>query len=296
MRSKYVLWGLRVTGAGLLAATAAIHLDLYLTGYRSIPTIGWLFLLQVITGFALALAVLIVPLVPLKRPSADAVDAGVAAAAAGFALATLGGYLLSLWVGLFGFKEVRTTAGTVAGILEIAAFAALATLAALLAVGVLPTPWVERLRKAAVPAVAVVSVAALAVLGGSVAAASGTPASPATASSRAPLSTTSIGGVSVLTNASGRTLYWFAPDTPAHSACYGTCAAYWPPVYGLPAAADPGVVTAKLGTIRRTDGTLQATYSGHPLYTYIGDTAPGQASGNNINLNSGLWHVVPVAG
>jgi len=296
MRSKYVLWGLRIAGAGLLAASAAIHLDLYVTGYRSIPTIGWLFLLQVIVAFALALAVLIVPLVPLKRPSADAVDAGVAAAAAGFALATLGGYLLSLWVGLFGFKEVRTTAGTVAGILEIAAFAALATLAALLAVGVLPTPWVERLRKAAVPGVAVVSIAALAVLGGSVAAASGTPSSPVTAEGRAPLSTTTIGGVTVLTNASGHTLYWFAPDTPGKSACYGTCAAYWPPVFGLPAASSPGVVTAKLGTIRRTDGTLQATYSGHPLYTYIGDTAPGQASGNNINLNGGLWHVVPTGG
>jgi len=50
--------GLRVAGAGLLAATAAIHLDLYLTGYRMIPTIGWLFLVQVITGFLLAAAVL----------------------------------------------------------------------------------------------------------------------------------------------------------------------------------------------------------------------------------------------
>src|SRR5215831_2214395 len=280
------LWrlGLRLAGAGLLAVTGAIHLDLYLTGYRSIPVIGGLFLLQVITAFGLAVAVL-------------ATGSRLAAAAgAGFALATLGGYLLSLWVGLFGFKEVRTTAGTVAGILEIAAFAALAILAALLAADVLPTPWVERLRKAAAPGVAVVSIAALAVLGGSVAAASGTPSSPVTAEGRAPLSTTTIGGVTVLTNASGRTLYWFAPDTPTRSACYGTCAAYWPPVFGLPAASSPGVVTAKLGTIRRTDGTLQATYSGHPLYTYIGDTAPGQASGNNINLNGGLWHVVPVAG
>ena len=293
MRSKYVLWGLRIAGAGLLAASAAIHLDLFLTGYRSIPTIGWLFLLQVITGFALALAVLIVPLVPLKRPLAGAVDAGVAAAGAGFAIATLGGYLLSLWVGLFGFREVRTTAGTVAGILEIAAFAALATLAALLAVDVLPSPWVERLRKAAVPGVAIASVAALAVLAGSVATATSTPAAPTTASGHAVLSTTTIGGVAVLTNASGRTLYWFAPDTSDRSACYGTCAAYWPPVFGLPAAGGPGVVTAKLGTIRRTDGTLQATYSGHPLYTYVGDTGPGQASGNNINLNGGLWHEVP---
>src|SRR6266480_1454092 len=94
---------LRVAGSGLLIATAAIHLDLYLTGYRSIPAIGWLFLLQVITGFALAAAVL----VTRSRLAA--------AAGAGFALSTLGGYLLSVWIGLFGFKEVRTTAGIAAG-------------------------------------------------------------------------------------------------------------------------------------------------------------------------------------
>src|SRR5207248_10450494 len=108
---------LRVAGAGLLAATAAMHLDLYLTGYRTIPTIGWLFLLQVIAGFALALAVLVTG------------SRLAAAAGAGFALATLGGYLLSVWFGLFGFKEVRTTAGIVAGVIDVAAFAVLAALA-----------------------------------------------------------------------------------------------------------------------------------------------------------------------
>src|SRR2546421_11678130 len=53
---------LRVLGSGLLIATAAIHLDLYLTGYRTIPTIGWLFLLQVIAAFGLGLAVLAIPI------------------------------------------------------------------------------------------------------------------------------------------------------------------------------------------------------------------------------------------
>src|SRR5437667_12467073 len=94
---------LRLAGGGLLIATGAIHLDLYLTGYRSIPAIGWLFLLQVIAAFGLALAVLVIP------------SRLVAAAAAVFPLATLGGYLLSVWIGLFGFTEVRTTAGIVAG-------------------------------------------------------------------------------------------------------------------------------------------------------------------------------------
>ena len=112
-----------MAGSGLLIATAAIHLDLYLTGYRTIPTIGWLFLLQVIAAFGLALAVLAIPsrLVIACRLAA--------AAGAGFALATLGGYLLSVWIGLFGFKEVRTSAGIVAGVVEVAAFVVLAALA-----------------------------------------------------------------------------------------------------------------------------------------------------------------------
>src|ERR1700689_4257617 len=114
---------LRVAGSGLLIATAAIHLDLYLTGYRTIPTIGWLVLLPVIAAFALGLAVLVIP-GRLVIPSRLA-----AAAGAGFALATLGGYLLSVWIGLFGFKEVRTTAGIVAGVVEVAAFVVLAALA-----------------------------------------------------------------------------------------------------------------------------------------------------------------------
>src|SRR3984957_13379887 len=70
---------LRVAGAGLLIATGAIHLDLYLTGYRTIPTIGWLFLLQVIAAFVLGLAVLATPArpaTPAQAASGRAVIAG----------------------------------------------------------------------------------------------------------------------------------------------------------------------------------------------------------------------------
>jgi predicted lipoprotein with Yx(FWY)xxD motif len=59
--------------------------------------------------------------------------------------------------------------------------------------------------------------------------------------------------------------------------------------------AGPGV-TGKLGTIKRPNGALEATYNGHPLYTYVGDTAPGQAKGNNLDLNGGLWSEVQVGG
>jgi predicted lipoprotein with Yx(FWY)xxD motif len=292
---------LRVAGSGLLIATAAIHLDLYLTGYRTIPTIGWLFLLQVIAAFALGLAVLVIPgrLVIASRLAA--------AAGAGFALATLGGYLLTVWIGLFGFKEVRTTAGIVAGVVEVAAFVVLAVLAlapasqarpaeALTAGGhaapegfpdQIPAPIARPARLAA----AALGVAALVLLG--VAVANATGPAPAATSTGTALEATTIDGMKVLANGKGFTLYSFAPDTPTTSKCYGSCAAYWPPVTGSSAVGSglPG----KTGTIKRTDGSLQLTYNGHPLYTYIGDSAPGQASGNNLNLNGGLWLVVPAS-
>jgi predicted lipoprotein with Yx(FWY)xxD motif len=268
---------LRVAGPGLLIASGAIHLDLYLTGYRSIPTIGWLFLLQVIAAFALGLAAAAVP---------HWLTAG---AAAGFSLATLGGYLLSVWVGLFGFKEVRTTAGIVAGVLEIAAFAALAALA-LQGQGAWGGHTLQAVRRAAGATVGGLSLVALVLLVVAVAGAS----APSATATGGTLATSSIHGAKVLTNAKGDTLYWFAPDTPTASKCYGSCAAYWPPVIGQPTA-GPGV-TGQLGTIHRTGGQLQATYDGHPLYTYIGDSGPGQANGNNLNLNGGLWHEVTVTG
>jgi predicted lipoprotein with Yx(FWY)xxD motif len=290
---------LRVAGSGLLIATAAIHLDLYLTGYRTIPTIGWLFLLQVIAAFGLGLAVLVIP-------SRLAIASRLAAAAgAGFALATLGGYLLSVWTGLFGFKEVRTTAGIVAGVVEVAAFVVLAALALAPAAANAPadsTAAAPARFPAQIPPTAArvagmtaagLAVAAL-VLFGLVLAGAGSPAPAATATGTGTiLKTTTIGGTTVLTNAKGFTLYSFAPDTPAASKCYGSCAVYWPPVTGT-AAASPGV-PGRVGTIKRTDGPEQLTYNGHPLYTYIADTAPGQARGNNINLNGGVWHEVPAS-
>jgi predicted lipoprotein with Yx(FWY)xxD motif len=277
---------LRVLGSGLLIAIAAIHLDLYLTGYRTIPTIGWLFLLQVIVAFGLGLAVLAIP-----RRLAAGVPARLAAAAgAGFALATLGGYLLSVWIGLFGFKEVRTGAGIAAGVVEVAAFVVLAALAlAPAAQATFPAQISPAIARAAGMTATGLAVAALVLFGLVVAGAnSAAPAVTGTA-----LKTTTIGGTTILTNAKGFTLYSFAPDTPATSKCYGSCAVYWPPVTGT-AAAGQGL-PGRVGTIRRTDGSHQLTYNGHPLYTYIGDSAPGQARGNNLNLNGGLWHEVPAS-
>jgi predicted lipoprotein with Yx(FWY)xxD motif len=103
-----------------------------------------------------------------------------------------------------------------------------------------------------------------------------------------------VGGATVLTNAKGFTLYWFAPDSATKSNCNGACAGTWPPVTG-PAAAGSGV-TGKLGTIKRSDGSIQATYAGHPLYTFTLDTAAGEAKGNGVNNFGGLWHEVTASG
>jgi len=128
------------------------------------------------------------------------------------------------------------------------------------------------------------------------AAAASSPATSTQASSASgnALGTTTINGTLVVTNAKGMTLYWFAPDTSTTSKCTGSCATYWPPVTG-PVTAGSGV-TGTLGTITRPDGTTQATYDGHPLYTYAGDTAAGQAKGNGLNASGGLWYEMTVSG
>ena len=114
--------------------------------------------------------------------------------------------------------------------------------------------------------------ATLAALALTVSACASSSSSPAAAASAGGTSLTArtIGSQQVVTNSAGMTLYWFAPDTKTTSKCTGSCATYWPPVKG-PATAGSGV-TGTLGTITRSDGTTQATYDGHPLYTYAADT------------------------
>jgi predicted lipoprotein with Yx(FWY)xxD motif len=103
-----------------------------------------------------------------------------------------------------------------------------------------------------------------------------------------------IGGAHVLTTAKGFTVYWFVIDGPNKSKCYGSCSKYWPIVKG-PVSAGSGV-TGKLSTFTRTDGTTQASWNGHPLYTYVGDTKPGDTKGNGLNISGGVWKEVVLSG
>jgi predicted lipoprotein with Yx(FWY)xxD motif len=123
---------------------------------------------------------------------------------------------------------------------------------------------------------------------------SGAGSSPAAAASGGALTTAKVGSATLLANAKGFTLYWFVPDTSTASKCNGACAKYWPPVPG-PASAGSGV-TGTLGVITRSNGAKQATWDGHPLYTYVGDTSPGMAKGNGLNISGGVWHEIVLSG
>jgi predicted lipoprotein with Yx(FWY)xxD motif len=127
------------------------------------------------------------------------------------------------------------------------------------------------------------------------ASAASTPSSPA-ATGTATLKTehTSLG--TVLANGHGFTVYWFAADHGTKSACTGACAAVWPPVTGTPQAATGVSLPGKLGTITRAGGAAQATYNGHPLYTFQVDTAPGQVKGNGVNGFGARWYAITISG
>jgi len=99
---------------------------------------------------------------------------------------------------------------------------------------------------------------------------------------------------SFLVDSKGMTLYLFTKDTPNTSNCYGGCASYWPPLLtnGAPVAGT-GVTASMLGTTKRTDGTVQVTYNGWPLYYYASDKAAGDVTGENVQ---GVWFVITPSG
>jgi predicted lipoprotein with Yx(FWY)xxD motif len=100
------------------------------------------------------------------------------------------------------------------------------------------------------------------------------------------------GSGTVVANGTGYTLYWFSKDTAAWSYCENTCVPQWPPVTGTPKVESGETLAGQLGTIRRADGVLQATYDGHPLYTFAGDFDPGDVGGNGVVQFGGAWHAV----
>jgi predicted lipoprotein with Yx(FWY)xxD motif len=126
--------------------------------------------------------------------------------------------------------------------------------------------------------------------------ASSAPASSAPASTTGTVLTTHAGSAGAfLTDGSGRTVYLWAKDTTNMSDCSGACAQAWPPVPATGTlTAIGGAQASDLGTITRSDGTKQATYDGHPLYYFVGDSGPGQTAGQGSdNFGAKWWLVAP---
>ncbi len=126
-------------------------------------------------------------------------------------------------------------------------------------------------------------------------ASSSAPASASASATAVKTGTSSLGAV--LTSATGRSLYLFEKDAGGKSACYGACAQGWPPLLttGAPTAAA-GVSASLLGTVKRTDGTVQVTYGGHPLYYFVADTKAGDIRGQNLHAFGADWYLVSPAG
>jgi predicted lipoprotein with Yx(FWY)xxD motif len=122
-------------------------------------------------------------------------------------------------------------------------------------------------------------------------------ASKAAAASGQVVSTGNTDVGTVLVDRTGKTLYAFAADSKDHSNCSGSCVQYWPPVTvakGSPTASKD--VSATLGTTARSDGSVQLTVNGWPMYTYAGDSEAGEAGGQGKNLSGGLWWAVDPSG
>jgi predicted lipoprotein with Yx(FWY)xxD motif len=103
----------------------------------------------------------------------------------------------------------------------------------------------------------------------------------------------------ILVDSKGNTVYYFLKDKQggSTSSCSGACAGVWPPVAssGSPTA-QKGADASKLGTIKRSDGSTQVTYNGWPLYTYTGDSKPGDTNGNDFEQFGAEWYALTPQG
>jgi predicted lipoprotein with Yx(FWY)xxD motif len=138
---------------------------------------------------------------------------------------------------------------------------------------------------------------AIAGCGGSSYGGNSTAASTGAGASAAAVTTGTVSGLGpVLENGQGRVLYIYTPDGTSHVTCTGQCAAAWPPVAvgsGAHPAAAGAAKASLLGTLPDPSGGEIATYAGHPLYTYAGDSSPGMASGQGAG---GTWYVIAPSG
>ncbi|MDO8185373.1 hypothetical protein Q5424_06820 [Conexibacter sp. JD483] len=124
-----------------------------------------------------------------------------------------------------------------------------------------------------------------------------TAVAPASGGSQATVKTASTPLGTILVDGQGRSLYLWEADSGSSSTCNGACAQEWPPLTTSGAAqASGGAKAGMLGTTRRSDGTTQVTYAGHPLYSFAGDTAAGQTNGQDSDGFGAEWYVLTPTG
>jgi predicted lipoprotein with Yx(FWY)xxD motif len=146
---------------------------------------------------------------------------------------------------------------------------------------------------------ALVPLAALAVVGvgGGVgqASASTVPQAATSKSQAVKVSKTKLGNI--LVDSTGRTVYLFKKDSGTTSACTGACAAAWPPLMatGKPSVGH-GAKASLIGTTKRSDGSQQVTYKGHPVYLFQGDKKAGDTNGEGLTAFGGGWFALSAAG
>src|ERR1700733_12339693 len=151
------------------------------------------------------------------------------------------------------------------------------------------------LPSAAVVALMALAVAACGGSGGNAATAAPPPETAHATSATVSLANTGLG--SILVDSTGRTLYLFEADSGTKSACSGACVGAWPPLlaHGKPTVGS-GLNASLIGTAKRSNGTEQVTYNGHPLYLFVKDTGAGQTTGQGLTAFGAPWYVLSAAG
>jgi predicted lipoprotein with Yx(FWY)xxD motif len=156
-----------------------------------------------------------------------------------------------------------------------------------------------QLRLTAVVALALLGLVAAGCGGSSASSSRGGVAGASHSTSSVTVKTRKIHGLgTVLVNSKGRTLYVFMKDKHRHVTCTGSCATFWPPLKkGSHKLTAGGTAKAKLlGSDKDPAGGRVVTYNHWPLYTYTGDSAAGQATGQALNLSGGKWYVISAKG
>jgi predicted lipoprotein with Yx(FWY)xxD motif len=279
------VWTRYLGAAGVLAVGLDHLVELWTDHYAAIPTIGPLFAAN-FWAAALIACGLVAPVERLPGRAGAVAAPLLALGGTGLAAGSLAGLLVSERTTLFGFTETGYRPAVVLAIaLDVLTIASLATHLA-----------VRRGARLRVPGGLLVAV--LAAIGVVVAGAGTSRASshgPARLPAVVEVRGTSLGAL--LVDAHGHTLYLFEKDRNGKSNCYGACAGLWPPVTSATRAiAGDDADAAQLGSADRSHGTPIVTYGGHPLYTYAGDTRPGDVSGQGLDQFGATWYAVAPSG